>query len=179
MYPRSEWYNSRTVKRDAAHVCLFISIIHCMKNLRLCISKALRFYQYTIPYRHDPDSSFIVKRYHSRSAHHNSPYGTCTSTHRFASPFFQMCIVVRKWELYVQPVLHWSFWFWFWSQVQSDLVIKPIFDLNVLFLHLAYTYTYTYCSIVPNHFIWNKLRTCGICLHNTPKIILIISLNRI
>ena len=69
------------------------------------------------------------------------------------------------------------FWFWSSSQVQSDLVIKPIFDLNVLFLHLAYTYTYTYCSIVPNHFIWNKLRTCGICLHNTPKIILIISLN--
>ena len=44
-----------------------------------------------------------------------------------------------------------SFWFWFWSQVQSDLVIKPIFDLNVLFLHLAYTYTY--CS---------RLHTCKI-----------------
>ena len=176
MYPRSEWYNSRTVKRDAAHVCLFISIIHCMKNLRLCISKALRFcfkcihhtydsrnsVQYTVPYWRalDLDSSFIVKPYHSRSTHHNSPYGTCTSRPTDSLRPFSNVYCGKEMGVVRVASAALVFWFWSSSQIQSDLVIKPIFDLDVLFLHLAYTYTYTYCSIVPNHLeqapnLWN------------------------
>ena len=136
-YPRSEWCNALTVKRDAAHIYLFISIIHCMKNLRLCISTALRFcfkcihhtydsrnsVQYTVPYWRalDLDSSFIVKPYHSRSTHHNSPYGTCTSRpidslRHFSNVYCGKEMGVGVW--YVEPAsAALVFWFWMSSQV--------------------------------------------------------------